>query len=425
MAAGSAVAVGTAGAATTTTVPYSKFVLPSSLKGSAPSTVKIGLTGGYALNFLPTEIAMGAGFFNQVAKRFNTTISFDVYSGGSTAEPAFLGGTDQFTVIGEGSSLPSVAAGKDQVAVVNAGIQLSIVFTAAQKYKATRGTNVSAFGPPGNTWCQISPVGTSNAAALLLAALNHFSISQLNLTTIGSVAAVLPTLQSGQCQLTSGDVNSAATGIIGGTAYAVDNTETPEATIPLAGAQEGIPMQTSNAFTKQYPQLTQAIIDADVQALLMVQANYQNANALYNYLPSAMQQGLALGSFAQGLQLFGDYYSNKWYNATFTTAIINDTIAFQQGVGGIPASTTLNPSLAWSNTYALRAYKDLRSPLSSGILTGPAKMPTTPGMPSAEAASAAGTLSGKPAPANSGPSPYNAIVRATATTTTGATTTSS
>jgi len=42
-----------------------KFVLPSGLKGSAPSTVKIALGGGYATNYMALETAMGAGFFQR------------------------------------------------------------------------------------------------------------------------------------------------------------------------------------------------------------------------------------------------------------------------------------------------------------------------------------------------------------------------
>jgi hypothetical protein len=48
---------------------------------------------------------MGAGYFNTVGERFHTTISFDIY-GGLPAEAAFLGGTDQWSVIGFPAVLP-------------------------------------------------------------------------------------------------------------------------------------------------------------------------------------------------------------------------------------------------------------------------------------------------------------------------------
>jgi hypothetical protein len=301
---------------------------------------------------------------------------------------------------------------------------VGIVFSGPQKYKTTRGSNIAAYGTAGNTWCQISPSGPSNAAALLLAADNHLNIASLNLTTIASVAAVLPSLQSGQCTLVSGDVNSAANGTIQGTAYAVENTETPEATIPLAGQQLGIPLTTSHAFTTQYPKLTQAIADAMLQALLVVEANYNNANFLYTLLPAAMQQANALGSFAQALQLMGDLWSPKFVNGTFPVQTLNDTIAYTIATNGVPAGSTINLSTNYANTYAIQAWKDLGKTIPTGAMNGPAKLPTSQGTPSNEAAGAVATLTGKPAASGSGPAPMGLSV-STTTTTSAATTTSS
>jgi hypothetical protein len=69
--------------------------LPASLTGPSPSSVKIGLAGGYSIQFMPTVLAMGAGYYQQVANRFHTQISFDDYASGTPAEAAFFGGTDQ------------------------------------------------------------------------------------------------------------------------------------------------------------------------------------------------------------------------------------------------------------------------------------------------------------------------------------------
>jgi hypothetical protein len=421
---GVATIAGSSGATSSTQLKAPKLVLPSSLKGSAPSTVNIGFAGSYAINFLPIEVAIGAGYFNTVAARFHTSFNYDLYGGGSTAEPAFLGGTDQLTVIALQSYLAGALAGKDQFSMFDMqGPQLGIVFSAAQKYKATRGSNIAAYGPPGNTWCQISPIGTSNTAALLLAATNHLNISQLNLTTIGSVAAVLPTLQSGQCQLTSGDVNSAANGIIQGTAYAVENTETPDFTIPLAGEALGTPLTTSHAFVQKYPKLAQGIADALLQGLLVVAANYNNANFLYTLLPATMQQQNALGSFAQSLSLMGDVWSAKFLNGTFPLQVMNDSVWLNFASNTIPSTATVPLNQVFSNTYAIQAYKDFGKTVPTGPMNRPAKLPSTQGQPSAQTAAAYATITGKPAPANTGPAPLTNSIPTT--TTSGATTTSS
>jgi hypothetical protein len=401
-----------------------KLNLPSSLKGSAPPVVHFGFTGAYAINFLPTEVAIGAGYFDAVAKRFHTSFTYDLYGGAIPAQAAFLGGQDQFLVTSPNVTLAGSLNGKDQYSIFNqAGPQLGIIFSAAQKYKATRGTNIAAFGTAGNTWCQISPVGTSNTALQLLAATNHLSVSSLNLTTIGSVAAVLPSLQSGQCTLVSGDVNSAANGIIQGTAYAASNGETPDVTIPLAGEQWGIPITTSHAFTSQYPKFTQALVDALLQGLLVVQANYSNANFIYTLLPAAMQQTYALGTFAQALSLMGDLWNSKFGNGTFALQLLNDSIWLNLATNTVPAGSTIDLSLNFTNKYAIQAWKDLGKTIPTGPMNGPAKLPTSQGQPSAQMAAAYATLTGKPAPANTGNAPMLASIPTT--TTSGATTTSS
>jgi ABC-type nitrate/sulfonate/bicarbonate transport system substrate-binding protein len=413
-------AAGAASSSSANTPAPPPLNLPSSLKGSAPSSVKIGLAGGYAVNFLPTLIAKGAGYFDTVGKRFHTTISFDVYGGGTTGEPAFLGGTDQWVVIGVGSSIPAVVAGKDQISVFNPGVQLSNIFVAAAKYKATR-TSMSAFAPPGNTWCQISPVGASNTALTLQAGILNYPLSQLNVTTIGSVAAVLPSVQSGQCQVSTSDPNSAALGIIQGTAYAVATQEDAPSTVPLAGSDIGIPVQTSMAFIQQYPKLSQAIEDAIMKALQYIQANYQNANALYSVLPSDMTATLSLGAFAQTMQLFGVFWNKAYTNGTFTAQQINDTITLLEGVKTIPPGTAVNPSKAFYNKLAIQAWKDLGTPIPTNpAINGPSNVPTSLGKPSQESAKAYTILvPGSTAPANSGPNQIGQIpVPSSGTTTT-------
>jgi hypothetical protein len=419
---GTAVGLGTGAGAASASKPT--LNLPANLKGAAPSSVKIGIAGGYTVNHLPVLLASGAGLYDTVAKRFHTSISVDLYGGGSTAEPAFLGGTDQWLSIGQASFFPANLQGKDQVAVLLENQGIGIVFSGPYKYKATRGTNVSAYGGAGNTWCQISPIGSSNTAILLVAADNHINVANQNLTTIGSVANTLPSLQSGQCAIVSGDTNSAATGQILQTAYPVVNTDTVAASIPLAGEQAGLNLTTSHAFISQYPKLSQAIVDATLASLLFIQQNANNPNLLYTYLPSGMQASISLGAFVQTMQLFGDAFSQpKYNNGEYPLQVINDSVAIAIATKTIASTPTINPSQSFSNILTIQAYKDLGKTPVGGPATGPAKLPTSPGKPSQEAAQAVGELTGQPAPPNSGPSPMGAI--ATTTTTAAATTTSS
>jgi hypothetical protein len=362
---------------------------------------------------------MGAGYLNQVANRFHTNISFDVYGSGQTAEPAFLGGTDQFIVTAFTTSLPAVVAGKSQVAVFNTGTTLTSIFIAPQKYSASRGSNITNFGPPGNTWCQISSSGTSNTAVLLLAGVNHFQVSQLNLTTTGSVAAVLPTIQNGTCSIETSDPNSAVLGTIEGVSYVVIAQEDVPTTVPTAGEQNGTTLMTTSGFATQYPKLTQAIVDAELQAELLIQSNYTNPNAIYTVLPAAMTQSLSLGAFVQTMALFGQFWNPKYNNGTFTMTQLADTVTLAQATHTIQPGTTVNPSQMATNKFVVRAWKDLnRSIPTNPAINGPATIPSTLAKPSLEAAQAYATLTGQALPANSGPAVQMTLVGATTSTST-------
>jgi hypothetical protein len=320
--------------------------------------------------------------------------------------------------------LPVSVTGKDIVAVLNEAEGFGTVVLGPAKYQASRGINIAAYGGPGNTWCQIQPTGISNIVLKLAAATNHVNLANQNVTSVGSVAGVLPAIQSGACQLITGGADAAALGAIQGTAYLIDDTATPTNTIPLAGEQIGAgQVFTSNAFIKQYPKLSQAIMDAMTWGLLVTQQYATDSNVLYAVLPPDMTNQVSLGSFAQQMQIYGSAFSVPAYcNGEFPVQSINDTVALTIAGGSLPVGTAVNPSTAWSNKYVIQAYKDLGKTPVGGPAAGPATLPTTVGKPSLEAATAYATLLGGAVPANSGPAPMGAI-KAGATSTSSSTTT--
>jgi ABC-type nitrate/sulfonate/bicarbonate transport system substrate-binding protein len=385
--------------------PASTTFLPPSRKGPAPASLKIDMSGGYQVSYLPTEVAMGAGYFKQIEKRFHTSITFDPYIAGSTAEPAFIDGADQFAVMGLSSSLPNEVAGRDQVSVFGQGINLAAVMVGALKDKAN-GTNIAKFGPPA-TWCEIGVAGGSNTAARLEAAKNGFNLSQLKLTNIGTTAATLSTLQSGQCDITSAAQVDAANGLANGALYIAADLAAPQATVPLAGEITSTPLQTSMAFARKYPQLTQAMVDAELEGLRFVQAHLNNFGTIYRALPAAMKAVLPLGAFAEAMTLVGPGLKANVYSGEFSADQVNDSLTLFKALGTIPSSG-IDPTLVFNNKYVTQAYKDLGIPAPTGA-TGGVVVRHTLGKPSSEAASAYALLTGQPAPANSGPSPLAKI----------------
>jgi hypothetical protein len=413
----------TAGAANAA-IPALK--LPANLKGAAPSTVKIALGGGYTLSNLPFLLAYGAGYFNTVGQRFHTTISLDIYGSGATEGPAYFGGVDQWLAASPSFMFPFQIGGKDALGVWDEYEGLGTALMGQQKFASSRGTNVSAYGGPGNTWCQITAGGVSGATAKLAAGLNHVNLANQNVIILGTTATELPTLQNGTCQITAGDPGQAALGAIQGVSYLVDNTATPTNTIPLAGEQIGAGViWTSHPFLQQYPKLSQAMVDAMTLGLLVTQQNAGNPNVLYNEMPSAMTATYSLGAFAQVVSIYGSAFSVPAYcNGEFPVQSINDTVTVAIADGSIPVGSAVNPSQVLSNKYVIQAYKDLNKTPVGGPAQGPAVLPSSTGKPSLEAATAYSILLGGAVPANSGPAPMGAIAKTSSSSTTSGSTTS-
>jgi hypothetical protein len=390
-------------AASTTSVAATSGFLAADVTGAAPHSANIGLTGDdTVLNYLPTILAMGAGYFNTVAKRFHTTISFDDYASGTLAEAALLGGTDQFSEIGTADYLPAVLEGKDTVGVLNGGVALGAVFAAAAKYESSRGTDISKFNSP--TWCEIGLVGASASILAVVTGVNKLDTSKLHVTNIGSSASELPALQGGQCSIVAGAGTTAAEGVVQHIAYVPLNTSNPAESIPVVGEDLGLPLTSSLGFIQKYPQLAQAMVDAAVKGLLLIQHNINNPAALYKLMPKDAQSALTLAAFKGSFSLIKESYAAKYNNGTFTSQEIGDTVYFNEATKQIPLNAPVNPSKLFVNKLVLQAYKDLGVKPAAGSPTGPATLPTTVGKPTVEAAKAFAILTGKPAPANDGPS---------------------
>jgi hypothetical protein len=376
--------------------------LPAYLTGAAPSSVGIGFGGGVIqVNYLPTLLAMGAGYFNQVDKRFHTTIRFDSYASGNLTEAALLGGTDQFAEEGTANFMAPVLQGKDTVAALSGGVALGAVMMAPAKYESSRGTDISKFSP--GTWCEIGVVGPDAADLKLVAGVYKLGLSKLNVTNIGSPASLLPTIQSGQCSFSSGEASAAAEGIVDHISYVPLNLASPVPTIPLAGEVLDLPLTTTLGFIHRYPHLAQAIIDATVKSLLFIQKNINNPTALYNRLPQDVTAAVTLQAFKGSFSLAKEAFVAENNNGSFTLQQIDDTVSFNEASQQIPPNAQADPRKLFVNKLVLQAYKDLGVKPAAGSPTGPETLPTTTGKPSAQAARAFAILTGQPAPANDGP----------------------
>jgi ABC-type nitrate/sulfonate/bicarbonate transport system substrate-binding protein len=350
--------------------------------GPAPGSVNIGYAGGYSLSFLPVIVAQGSGFLADVGTRFNTSVKFDVYGGGTQAEPAFLGGTDQFMVIGSNSWVPAVLQGKDQVGVFSEQESVGIVMAAANKVKDSKGTDLAKFD--GATWCQTGPVGTAHTAIALAVQKAGLKIEKQKIVSVGSVSAYTPALQAGRCDINSEDTTSAATQELQNVGYVVANYVDPTVSAALAGHIIGIPLTTSSSFAAKYPELTQAIVDATLKGLQFISLNVNNPSAIYAKLPSDMQKQITPELFNKAFTYYGAGYSMNQNAAMFTQQAATDTIALLKATNGIDPSAVPDPSKLWTNRFVIQAYKDLATSPQTGAATGPAILSPTLGKPTVD-----------------------------------------
>jgi ABC-type nitrate/sulfonate/bicarbonate transport system substrate-binding protein len=370
------------------------FALPEELEGDAPESLTIGLTGAYALNFLPVIVAEGAGYFDAIDERFGTDISFQTYGGGVDAQAAFAGGEVPMLVIAPASYTASVLQGEDQISIFNQEVGLGIVASARKDLEEEYGTDIENFADA--NWCQIGPVGTSNTAAKLLSAAAGLDPDSIEIFSTGSVAAVVPSLQSGQCDIVTGDINSAATGILQDVAYVAANPWVPCDTIPLMGEQVGIPLTTSREFTDQYPELTTAVVAASLWGLRVVQESRDDPEALYEMLPEEMTAELPFETFEAAMELAAPAFDPLTNDGRFTEQTVFDTLWNLQAVELVPRDATVDPSLIFTNEFVNEAYELLGlDPLETVPGDMPEEFPTELGPPSDEAAGAWETLVGE------------------------------
>jgi ABC-type nitrate/sulfonate/bicarbonate transport system substrate-binding protein len=346
--------------------------------------------------------ALGLGYYDQVASRFHTSVSVDIFGGSSELQPALLSNSVQFGVGSVTGAIPELIQGDKELEVLNESVGLDGDLTGPSKYKS-RGSDVKPYA--NETWCQISATGTSDAVARIGAARGGLNFKKLKVVTIGSSAAVVPSLVSGQCALSSADVNSTALGIDRGQTYLVQNYNEPIPSVRVAGEDVGNVISTIPTFASRYPQLTQAFVDATIKGLQFVQKNFNDNQTLYAAMPTSYKQANSLGVFSETWSLCSAGFAKSASAGEFSTQMAMDTIWDGEALQGITPGTPLSPGELMTNKYVLQAYKDLGTPEPSGPITGPAKLPQALGLPSDQAANLVALLTEKAAPKSNGTAP--------------------
>jgi NitT/TauT family transport system substrate-binding protein len=324
----------------------------SSGSNAAPTTVAIGLGGGYLSNYTPFLVAVGSGYFAQVEKEFHTQIQIKSYPTGASVAAAFFGHSIQAFVSGSAQMMSANAAGQDIEAVFNDNETLGTIIAAPAKFKSTRGTQLKAFN--GGTWCTTSIASTATTAMEVAAQTAGLDWSKQQVVALGAVSAFIPAIKAGRCDLAALDSTSAGEAVTSGAAYIVDNLYSAAA-IKQSGPVAAFPLMTSGSFMTAYPALGMAIVKAMLNGLLTTQQYSDDPAKLYSMMPAVFKESTTLQSYIAQWALIKDSFEVT--DGTFSAATIQNSEHVAVVSNGIPSGESATK--AFVNKYILAVYKEL------------------------------------------------------------------
>jgi ABC-type nitrate/sulfonate/bicarbonate transport system substrate-binding protein len=321
---------------------------------SAPELVNIGLTSGYNSQVAPYMVAFN-DYLPAVATKFKTKFTTHGYGNLGLTQAAFFGGTDQLMIVGAGGFAAAAIGGQPGLAISQQASGPLLVVSAPVKYRDSRGGNVKAFD--GGNWCYLGPGQPTEAAMKGLAKASGLDWSKQHGIAIGAGTAWIPTITSGQCDLSAMSADAAAALSLKKDGYVVANLSDPAIEKKVYGGTiMGTILEAAPSFVKQYPALTQAIVTAFTQGLLYVQRHGNDATAVHTHTPPEYRSQVSPEQFAEAWKLVSVTYAST--NGLFDAGDIKTTTSFLASVNQIKQGDTL-PADTYTNVYMQKAYENL------------------------------------------------------------------
>jgi ABC-type nitrate/sulfonate/bicarbonate transport system substrate-binding protein len=300
-------------------------------------------------------VALGAGYFEAVDKAFHTTIETDNYASGTLAVTGFLGGKDQFTNSAQSEIAAPASEGRKIQVVYQEYSGSGIVLVGAAKYKTSRGSNTAAYN--GATWCYTAPGSPGEVASIGAATKAGLNWADQKPISIGTTAAYLSTLASGQCAITAMDATNAAKAESEGIGYTVQNQNVAAIGKEIYGQSGlliGSVIAASTDFVAKYPALTQAIVQAFVKANVYLQQHADNPAQIYSLLPQEFKSSNTETQFAYQWSLVGPSYTSSSGVISSASIALSEANERSQKILSAPV-----PPDTYNNTYVIEAYKAL------------------------------------------------------------------
>lgn len=236
--------------------------------GEAPDVVRFGIAGPEYYTYPVHDITRGIGAFEEVEQRFGTEIEFVTFDSGPNGQAALVGGSIDFLLSSATGSISAAVSGQDFDVIfpMTRGTQLLLV---APKDREERGDGIDAVPAfDGDAWGIISIGGSVEVLARSIAETAGIDWTDQNVIATGSVPASAAAVQAGRVDLAFVDPITAATLTEADHAYVVLSLTDPEVqATALPGFRIGTSVVARPAFLEDYPELSTAIVAAELQGL--------------------------------------------------------------------------------------------------------------------------------------------------------------
>lgn len=317
--------------------------------GAAPDHVTIGVFDT-SLEF-SAALAAGApkGALNQVAKDFHTSFSYTYIANGNNLISALSGGSVQFAVVPASQVILAADQGLTLVPLMNGYVGPSVMAVAQAKYRSAKGTDVAKFD--GLRWSYGRDGSTSQLCARTLVEQSGLNWTKQQRIPYGTSTDPQTLLATDRVDMLVAGGLPIAKALDQGIGYLVDNLQS-DPKFPYA-QNLFWELTVLPSLLQQYPQLVQAVTDANLTSLRALQSASSPAVAL-KLLPDNAQKDN------------GTYWNTLWKlestgfvraNGTFTQAGINESLSLLQS--SVTLKHASDDIKVFDNKYVVQAYKDL------------------------------------------------------------------
>jgi ABC-type nitrate/sulfonate/bicarbonate transport system substrate-binding protein len=304
--------------------------------------VTVALGGGFLSIHAPFLAAMQTGALHAVEQKYGLTVNVQAFGGGNDAMQAVLGGSADFALVSASLLAGADLKGQDLVAVFDQNHGNSTVVIGAKRLESSKGTSLKNFD--GANWGYIKEGAPSQLILQDLAARAGLDWKNQQGVAIGSTVA------GKAIQL--------------GLAYPILNGNDTDAARKVWGVQIAAPLVTTHSFTRKYPQVTQAIVEAMLKGLLAIQAKAADAGGTYALMPSQFTQNVTQQDFALSWPL--DAPAFKGTDGVFHKDAVDSTIKLLVAQKVLPSTGAVSTDVLFDNTFVQGAYREIGKTPAAG-----------------------------------------------------------